>query len=61
MAVRLHFIVEGQTEETFVKIPEYEKRKKSAGPIVAEKIGLPTLRSKCEHFREWIERLETLA
>ena len=42
------------------KIPEYEKTKRSAGPIVTEKIGLPTLRSKCEHFGEWLERLETL-
>ena len=42
------------------KIPEYERMKKSAGPIVAEKIGLSTLRSKCEHFGEWLEELETL-
>ena len=42
------------------KIPEYGKRKQSAGPIVAEKIGLPTLRSKCEHFGEWLSSLEAL-
>lgn len=35
--------------------------KASAGPIVAEKIGLPTLRLKCEHFREWLGKLERLA
>jgi len=41
-------------------IPEYEKRKASAGPIVAEKIGLPTLRQRCGHFSEWLDRLESL-
>ena len=42
-------------------IPEYGKMKASAGPIVAEKLGLPALRSKCEHFGEWIGKLEGLA
>ena len=41
-------------------IPEYERMKASAGPIVAEKIGLPTLRLQCEHFGEWIGQLERL-
>ena len=41
-------------------IPEYAGRKPAAGPIVAEKIGLPTLRRKCEHFGEWLGRLEAL-
>ena len=39
------------------EIPEYKGRKASAGPIVARQIGLPTLQSKCRHFREWLERL----
>lgn len=38
-------------------IPEYAERKAAAGPIVAAKIGLPTLRSKCRHFRQWLQRL----
>lgn len=38
-------------------LPEYEGRKASAGPITARQIGLPTLQSKCRHFREWLERL----
>lgn len=42
------------------EIPEYGSRKASAGPIVAEKIGLSMLRSKCRHFGEWIDRLETI-
>lgn len=41
-------------------IPEYEGRKASAGPIVADKIGLPTLRSKCAHFADWLAKLENL-
>ncbi|MYA21831.1 MAG: DUF4276 family protein, partial [Gemmatimonadetes bacterium] len=42
------------------EIPEYERMKVSAAPIVADKIGLPTLRLKCKHFGEWICKLETL-
>ena len=42
------------------EIPEYEKMKPSAAPIVAEKIGLPTLRLQCKHFDEWLCRLEML-
>jgi hypothetical protein len=42
------------------EIPEYEFQKASAGPIVASKIGLPTLRQKCPHFDSWLTRLETL-
>ena len=43
------------------EIPEYDGRKASDGPIVAANIGLPTLRQKCAHFGEWIDRLEQLA
>ena len=42
-------------------IPEYGSRKSSAGPIVAAKIGLPILRSRCPHFREWLRRLTQAA
>ena len=41
-------------------IPQYEDRKASAGPIVADKIGLPTLRAKCAHFAGWLDKLESL-
>ena len=43
------------------EIPEYGGMKASAGPIVANKIGLSTLRLRCEHFGEWLGRLEALA
>ena len=48
------------SKRIIAEIPEYAKRKSSAGPIVAERIGLPALRAKCEHFGGWIDRLETL-
>ncbi|MGH7782869.1 MAG: DUF4276 family protein [Candidatus Binatia bacterium] len=42
------------------EIPEYEFRKTSAGPLVADKIGLPRLRDRCPHFDKWLKRLEAL-
>ena len=42
------------------EIPEYKHVKASEGPIVAGKIGLPTLRSKCAHFGAWLGTLESL-
>lgn len=42
------------------EIPEYEGRKASAGPLVAEKIGLPILAAKCRHFADWLDRLKAL-
>ncbi|MCK4658206.1 MAG: DUF4276 family protein [Phycisphaerae bacterium] len=35
-------------------------RKCVHGPIVAQRIGLETLRAECEHFATWIEKLEQL-
>ncbi len=40
-------------------IPEYGVAKASAGPIATSQIGLCILESKCQHFREWLERLTT--
>ena len=69
--IRLHMIVEGQTEEAFDdgadtapskriigEIPEYEYEKPVAGPLIAERIGLSVMNTECRHFREWLERLE---
>jgi hypothetical protein len=39
-------------------IPEYDGRKASAGPDVAEYIGLPTIRLKCPHFDSWLSCVE---
>lgn len=40
-------------------IPEY--RKTLHGPMIAEDIGLDTIRKECAHFNRWIERLLQLA
>lgn len=40
------------------EIPEYDKA--TAGPAVAEKIGIRTIREKCPHFHEWLSILEQL-
>jgi len=57
-------IDEGQetcpSKRIIARLPQYEGLKASAGPIVAEKIGLEVLRSKCRHFSEWVSRLEKL-
>ncbi len=42
------------------EIPEYEWMKASAGPLVVQEIGLPTILSKCTHFGEWFEKLKAL-
>ena len=42
-------------------IPEYTFRKASAGPLIAAKIGLPTIRARCPHFAGWLTHLEGLA
>ena len=39
---------------------EYEGSKTRVGPQMAERIGLENIRSKCPHFKAWIERLESL-
>ena len=41
-------------------IPQYKNEKATAGPYVANKIGLPRLRRECPHFNQWMCRLETL-
>jgi len=39
-------------------LPDYEAQKAQVGPLVAEDIGLTTLRQACPHFNEWISKLE---
>ena len=48
------------SKRIIAEIPEYRGQKASAGPIVANYIGLDALRSKCEHFGEWLNELEHL-
>ena len=42
-------------------IPEYGGRKASAGPDIAEFIGIPAIRAKCPHFKLWLAQLENLS
>jgi hypothetical protein len=41
-------------------IPKYKKSKTSAGPNIADFIGIEHLKATCRHFREWLEKLEAL-
>lgn len=40
------------------QLPYYQKR--TAGPQLADAIGLPAIRDKCQHFSEWVAKLEQL-
>lgn len=42
-------------------IPEYAYQKASAGPLIAQRIGIERMRARCPHFAEWLGRLESLA
>jgi hypothetical protein len=42
------------------EIAAYEGMKASAGPLIAERIGMATLRAKCQHFAEWLSNLEAV-
>lgn len=41
-------------------LPSYGREKPSAGPIIAEHIGLKVIRLKCQHFNSWVSLLESL-
>jgi hypothetical protein len=41
-------------------IPAYEGQKAQIGPLIAEDIGLETLRKRCAHFNQWLTKLENL-
>ena len=40
--------------------PRYSSQKSTAGPDIAEFIGLETIRSKCPHLDAWLAKLESL-
>lgn len=48
------------SKRIIAELPEHSGRKASAGPIVANNIGLDALRFRCEHFGEWLTELERL-
>lgn len=48
------------SKQIIAQIPEYADVKPTAGPIIAEAIGLSKIRNKCTHFDQWLQRLEQL-
>ena len=45
------------SKRIIAEIAEYAGNKATSGPLVAGKIGMPTLCQRCRHFSEWIEGL----
>jgi len=74
---RILVLVEGQTEETFVRevlqtyllslglsvTPRLAPgyQKRLYGPLIARRIGLDEIRRQCPHFAGWLGSLEGLA
>jgi hypothetical protein len=48
------------SKRIIAQFPDYEKAKSVFGSQLAERIGLPVIRSKCPHFNAWLSRLESL-
>lgn len=42
------------------EIPEYEKVKATAGPLIAEAIGMDAIMNICKHFSDWIKRISEI-
>jgi len=55
-------INEGRDTHPAARILRHLKgyRKPLHGPLIIERIGLPTIRTQCPHFNEWLETLERL-
>lgn len=45
------------SKRIIAEIPEYAGKKATSGPLVAGRIGMPTLLERCRHFSQWIDRL----
>lgn len=41
-------------------VPEYEREKASAGPVIAASVGLATICRSCPHFSSWLRVIESL-
>lgn len=58
------FINDGQetapSKRIIAEFPDYQKAKRTFGPQLAQEIGLPTIRSRCFHFDQWLLKLESL-
>jgi hypothetical protein len=49
------------SKRIILEIAEYEGKKATSGPLVAGKIGMPTLLQRCRHFSEWVDGLVRIA
>lgn len=41
-------------------IPDHKGQKSTVGPIAAQDIGIEMLKKNCQHFYEWVTKLEEL-
>ncbi|MGM3308991.1 DUF4276 family protein [Anabaena sp. WFMT] len=48
------------SKRIIAQFTDYERAKSTVGPLLAESIGIETIRSKCPHFNSWLSRLESL-
>jgi hypothetical protein len=48
------------SKRIITQFPDYERAKSAVGSLLAESIGLETIRGKCPHFNSWLSRLESL-
>ncbi len=46
------------SKRIIAELPDYAGAKSVVGPQVAELIGLETIRCRCPHFDEWVQKLE---
>lgn len=56
-------INEGRTTHPSARLKTHLRRYDKAyhGPLIANRIGLDTIRKQCPHFDQWLSRLESLA
>lgn len=48
------------SKRIIARFPDYEDLKTTVGVQITRRIGLENIRSKCPHFKSWVERLEKL-
>lgn len=48
------------SKRIIAQFPDYGRAKSTFGPQLAERIGLQSIRSQCQHFHKWLTKLESL-
>ena len=48
------------SKRIIAQFPDYGQAKSTFGPQLAERIGLQSIRSQCQHFHKWLTKLESL-